>query len=305
MKKSVCVCSYNGEKYIEEQLNSIINQTKKVDEIILCDDNSSDNTVAVAKKVLELSEIEYKIFVNIPNKGVTKNFEFCCQQSTGEIIFFSDQDDVWMPDKVEKVCQIFEQNVDIQLVFSNAVLFDENDNFKDSCWKRFDFDKRYKLFKKNQFDCILKGWFVTGATMAVKRSLLVDCIPFNSKLLHDQILSFVASNYNTCYAINEKLIKYRQHSNQVVGAKKMSVNEQMNFKVDSNVEIEKLKILQKCINNQENIEKINDKCNFIKHRDELKNVNRFVRMFKCLTIFSQYKKFKTYPFKSYLKDVLL
>ena len=83
-----CICSYNGENYIAEQLNSIVNQTLKVDEIILSDDKSTDKTIEIAENILKNSGIDYKILINEKNQGVTKNFENSCSHATGDIIFF-------------------------------------------------------------------------------------------------------------------------------------------------------------------------------------------------------------------------
>ena len=81
MKISVCICSYNGENYIAEQLNSIVNQTLKVDEIILSDDKSTDKTIEIAENILKNSGIDYKILINEKNQGVTKNFENSCSHA--------------------------------------------------------------------------------------------------------------------------------------------------------------------------------------------------------------------------------
>ena len=83
------------------------------------------------------SGIDYKILINEKNQGVTKNFENSCSHATGDIIFFSDQDDIWMANKVERICNEFAHNENAQLVFSNAELFDENGVYKDTSWDRF------------------------------------------------------------------------------------------------------------------------------------------------------------------------
>lgn len=304
MKISVCICTYNGEEYIEEQVKSIINQTVCVDEIVLSDDNSTDNTIKKAETILKQSNINNVILKNEQNLGVTKNFEKACLAATGDIIFFSDQDDIWLQNKVERVIREFENNNQAQLVFSDAVLFDENGDLSESCWERFNFDSRDKVFNKNQMDCILKRWFVTGATMAVRRDLLEKCLPFKGQLLHDQILSFVACSSNSCCAINDKLIKYRQHSNQVVGAKKISLNDKIKLKVDNSAEINQLQALKQYIEDSSVKAKIDDKCDFLQTRSDYKKANKIARIFKYINLFPQYKKYKITPFKSYLKDVL-
>ena len=90
MKISVAMCTYNGDKYIEEQLNSIQKQTKKIDEIIICDDGSKDNTVEICERLLSKSNIEYKININKENLGFARNFYQAIRLCSGDIIFFCD-----------------------------------------------------------------------------------------------------------------------------------------------------------------------------------------------------------------------
>src|SRR5574344_1867255 len=123
---SVALCTYNGEKYIEEQLLSIIHQTEKVDEIVVCDDCSVDNTIKKVEHIaVEHPEITFNIKVNEQNLGVTKNFEKAIFLCKGDIVFLSDQDDVWNPNKVASIVQWFEKHPDKSTVFTNAILIDE------------------------------------------------------------------------------------------------------------------------------------------------------------------------------------
>ncbi len=309
MKISVCICSYNGENYIAEQLNSIVNQTLKVDEIILSDDKSTDKTIEIAENILKNSGIDYKILINEKNQGVTKNFENSCSHATGDIIFFSDQDDIWMVNKVERICNEFAHNENAQLVFSNAELFDENGVYKDTSWDRFGFKINDSIFKKSQLTYILGRWFVTGATMAAKKSLVNDCLPFNDKFLHDHILSFVACCHNAVFPVNEKLIKYRQHSNQVVGIiKKNSFSEKAKTRVNYDGAIESMELYRELVrqylNDNKALEIIEDKCAFLQKRKEYKRYNRFVRFFRCVMLLPKYKLYQVSPLGSFLKDVI-
>lgn len=109
MTTSVAVCTYNGEKYIEEQLNSIIQQSIKPNQIVISDDNSSDNTVEIAKEILEKSGINYIINVNKPNLGITENFDKAFSLCTGDIIFPSDQDNVWFENYIQEFLLAFQK----------------------------------------------------------------------------------------------------------------------------------------------------------------------------------------------------
>ena len=126
MKVSVAMCTYNGEKYIEEQLNSILHQTKKIDEIIICDDGSKDKTLEICNKILESSNVEYILKLNKNNLGFAKNFYQAIKLCSGDIIFFCDQDDIWKENKVDLMCQVFDNDPDTLLVFSNAYITNEN-----------------------------------------------------------------------------------------------------------------------------------------------------------------------------------
>ena len=107
MKLSVALCTYNGEKYIKEQLESILNQTVAIDEIIICDDRSNDKTTAIIEQFQAEYPDKISLHKNHANLGSTKNFEKSISICTGDYIFLSDQDDIWKANKVEKIIQYF------------------------------------------------------------------------------------------------------------------------------------------------------------------------------------------------------
>ena len=137
MNISVALCTFNGEKYIEKQLDSILNQSIKVNEIIVCDDHSVDTTISILDKYsLNYPEL-FKLHKNENNLRSNKNFEKAISLCTGDYIFLSDQDDLWREDKVEKTLNVFSKNPTAEGVFSNATLINDIDQllFKDiSLW---------------------------------------------------------------------------------------------------------------------------------------------------------------------------
>lgn len=142
MKVSIVVATYNGEKYLEEQLNSFVNQTIMPDEIVISDDNSSDSTVDICNKFKNRNSIEVKIFNNDNYHGVTGNFENAAKNATGDIVFFSDQDDVWYENKIEETLKAFQNHPKCIGVFSDVNCVDANLNklgatFNDGCWSGF------------------------------------------------------------------------------------------------------------------------------------------------------------------------
>lgn len=223
MRISVVICTYNGEMYIHEQIESIINQTLKPDEIILCDDSSKDATVNIAQRLLVNSGIQYKIEINNMTLGVVKNFEKAIGITTGDVIFLSDQDDVWCANKIELLFKEFEKNASAVMVFSDAFIVDEKRTKTGThLWETLDFS--FQQFKIRDFiEMLLNRCIVTGATMAVKRELYNVSIPFNSSWVHDGWMAIHAPLFGDVVAVNKPLIEYRQHKNNLIGAQKVDL----------------------------------------------------------------------------------
>ena len=120
MKVSIVLCSYNGEKYIEEQLDSLRVQTRPADEVMIFDDRSTDRTVKIVQDFIRKYELSgWSIEVNSENKGWKRNFMEGMQKASGDLIFPCDQDDVWMMNKIEKMSEIIEKNNNILLLTAN------------------------------------------------------------------------------------------------------------------------------------------------------------------------------------------
>lgn len=221
---SVALCTYNGEKFIKKQLDSILNQTLKVNEIVVCDDQSNDSTLAI----LETYKIKYpsifKIFINEVNLKSNKNFEKALSLTSGEYIFFSDQDDLWEPNKVAKTIHLFEKNKDIEGVFSNANLIDENDLIISetiSLWDTVGFFEKKLIKPINYLNFLMiNGNFVTGATLCISKKVKDFCLPFDTNQInffHDYWVALLLAERKSLTCINENLISYRVHSNQQIG----------------------------------------------------------------------------------------
>jgi glycosyltransferase involved in cell wall biosynthesis len=133
---SVAMCTYNGSRYLAEQLNSIIHQTMPPDEIVICDDCSKDDSVAIAKKILSNWKGKTQIVVNQKNLGFRKNFQKAINLCHGDIIFLSDQDDVWDLEKIQLMMYVFNTDPDVSLVFHDSQLVDSQLNMLyPSFWK--------------------------------------------------------------------------------------------------------------------------------------------------------------------------
>jgi glycosyltransferase involved in cell wall biosynthesis len=214
---SVALCTYNGEKYIADQLNSILDQTIPPKEIIISDDGSKDHTLEIVKKVLENSFVVYKIVENEEVHGVTSNFNNAISLCTEQIIFTSDQDDIWIKNKAEVILKIFQNNEKALLVFTNGELVNQNlQPLNCDIWKSIGISE--KIFEENRcFEYMLKRCFVVGATMAFKRELFLVNEKIPSSWLHDGWLTWKSIAKGAIVPCNKKLILYRQHGKNVVG----------------------------------------------------------------------------------------
>ena len=219
MRISVAVCTYNGEKYISKQIISILNQTLEADEIIICDDNSTDRTKEILTEFASKSS-SIKLVFNNENLGFVKNFEKAISLCTGDFIFLSDQDDIWYNNKVERFVKTFNENQECSYIFSDANTIDENGNSLDySLWKSVNFNKKkqQKFRAGKQKELLIYGNYITGATLAFRAEIKKLIIPFSDNFYHDHwiglLLGFID---NSGFFLNEKFVKYRIHSNQVI-----------------------------------------------------------------------------------------
>jgi glycosyltransferase involved in cell wall biosynthesis len=226
MKISVAFIVYNGAQYLRTQLDSILAQTYKVDEIIVCDDASSDNTKEILEEYKNKHPNLFFIHYNTENIGPTKNIEKAIQACTCELILLADQDDYWEAHKVETIIKYFEQNPTMNGVFTNGSLMNskgELDN-KYSLWDVMSFPYK-KIKSKTELNNSLKLYIntventVTGATLAIRNNLpfLKQPFPIIKNLVHDRWLAINLAEYNSLGILVEKLIRYRIHSAQAIG----------------------------------------------------------------------------------------
>ena len=208
---SVAMATYNGEKYLEQQLNSIFSQTVPVAEIIVCDDGSTDRTIDILESYSKTSPLTY--YQNEKKLGVAANFKkavsLCAKDN---YIAFSDQDDIWVPDKIAnalaKLSEI-EDGSTPALVYSDAVITDEAGSvLNDSLFNELGTDKF-----KHCLSTLLFGNFVLGCTMVINKSMRdhVAAIPDDVPLNHDAWLALIGFSFgNACFLPNAGVL-YRKH----------------------------------------------------------------------------------------------
>lgn len=224
-KVSVALCTHNGERFIEEQIKSILDQTRPVDEIVLSDDASIDRTVEIVKKSITghlLSHGTAPTLIVLNNSTplrVTKNFEQALFHTSGDLVALSDQDDVWHSNRIEKMVAMFESTKTL-FVFSNARQTDEegkslgHDLFTALAMSA----KERSLVEQGEaYKQFLRRNLATGATVMLRRSLVKAAAPFPDSWLHDEWLAMVAAAFDSVRMLDERLIDYRQHSGNQVG----------------------------------------------------------------------------------------
>lgn len=232
---SVAMASYNGEKYIGEQLDSIINQTYTNLEIVIVDDGSKDNTINIIKDYQTQYPFIF-LFINDTNKGVTKAFERAVVESKGVFIAFCDQDDIWMVNKIETlVNEIGEHDA----VYANSQLIDANGNSLGS-----DFNSIMKMQSYYSGTPFLLSNTVPGHAVLAKAGFLKNILPFPKELFFDLWIAFNAGGNNGIKFVDKVLVKYRQHESNTVGTsqstnKKQKKTAQQHF----DIKLQELKAL--------------------------------------------------------------
>ena len=228
-KISIVLCTFNGSKYLEEQLDSFISQVRQPDELIVCDDGSSDRTPEIIDLFYRKAPFSVKLIVNSNKLGIAKNFESAIQLCSGDLIALSDQDDVWYPQKIELCEHIFSTNCNIGAVFSNADVTDEALHpLNYDMWQKAAFTSREKKKVLNgmALEVLLKHYIVTGATLIFRADFKQIVLPIPRLWFHDAWIALLIASISELSFVNEPLMKYRQHSaNQLGGVKKNALKQ--------------------------------------------------------------------------------
>jgi len=223
VKISVAMCTYNGAEFLSAQLQSIIMQSRPPDEIIICDDRSTDDTQTLLEKFAADSRVPVTLHSNDQNLGSVKNFERAISLCTGDVIALSDQDDVWRNDKLQLIEDAFNQSPAAGLVFSDAAIVDEVlTPLNRRMWDEVGFDahKRKLVRTGRALEVLITGWTVTGATMAFRSSFVKLSLPIPDEIamIHDGWIALTIAAVANVVALDEPLIQYRQHALQQIGA---------------------------------------------------------------------------------------
>jgi len=220
---SIAMCTYNSSLYAGEQLESIATQLRLPAELVICDDGSGDETPQILEKFRKEAPFDVRVYKNVANLGVAKNFEQAISLCSGDIIALADCDDIWRRDKLQWICGVLDEHPEAGYAFSDGELIGpDGTSLGGRMWDRPPLRQLQRGFPPEAQVCsLLQLPMITGATMAMRSSLKRFALPIAKYWIHDYWISLVAA-FVGCYgiAIKEPLLKYRAHASQTIGLHK-------------------------------------------------------------------------------------
>lgn len=214
MKICITLATYNGEKYLAQMLDSLVAQTRPADVIIAVDDGSKDNTCEILESYKDRLPLEITKFEK--NRGHRASFSTALEKARelladGDLIFLADQDDIWLPNKLEVMSQ---KMGDSSMIFGDAEIIDGDGVVTESSWR-----KKAEIVEQLSQQALLTGYTnVTGCMVAFKAGLLKTALPIPQDVpVHDQWITLCATAENGYRAIADKVIQYRIHGNNAIG----------------------------------------------------------------------------------------
>lgn len=273
---SVAMTTYNGEKYIRKQIESILNQSMKVDEIIVCDDGSTDKTVEILK------EYPVTVYQNEKNLGYRLNFKKAMSLCTHEYTFLCDQDDIWEPDKVKIMIEIMQKNPNIHVLASSFLYIDSKDDpiymKQKKNWSNNNlYPKPVKLgaLVPVSFDEYLPMNYFQGCSLVLDKwikNLVLN--NFDTRLPHDWLISMIASSYQGMFFLNKPLFKYRLHDKNSIGVEYLTQSTSEHIQKASSSKLRMQNSLNALIV-LEDIKEINSSF-YLSREEEFKELKRFL-----------------------------
>jgi glycosyltransferase involved in cell wall biosynthesis len=235
---AVALCTRNGEAYIAEQLRSILTQSYQPRQLVLSDDASTDGTLALATSIVEefnaahpASPLELVVIRNHAALGIAANFAQAIETCTCELIALSDQDDVWAPDRLERVVAQFVSRPKLTLLHSDARLVDaEGAPLGHSLFETLGVTPRERksIAAGKAMKVLVRRNLVTGATTVFRRELVEKAMPIPIGWIHDEWLGIMAAALGLVDADPHQLVDYRQHGNNQIGAKRLGLKGKIN-----------------------------------------------------------------------------
>jgi glycosyltransferase involved in cell wall biosynthesis len=203
---SIALCTYNGADNLEAQLDTLVNQTYEIKEIIIVDDCSSDSTLQIIERYQRNFPF-VKVFKNEFNLGYIKNFERAISFCSGEYIALADQDDIWHLDKIKLMVDNIGQHA---LIYHDSQFVDERGNLLPK-----KLSEVLKMYEGNQPHFFIFNNCISGHSLLFNRRLLKDVIPFDKRYFHDKYISLIASERGGIKYLDYPLVRYRQHAGSI------------------------------------------------------------------------------------------
>lgn len=233
MAISVALCTHNGARFVERQIESILTQTLLPTEIVVSDDASTDGTVEIIERTIAAWWAEGRepplalhVLRNERPLGVTANFEQALTACTGDLVALSDQDDVWAPQKLQHVSDAFARMHGLLLAGTDARIVDESGRPSGSTlWQTLYVGETElkDVHEGRAVATLMRRNIVTGATVVVRRQLIERSVPFPAEWVHDEWLAVVAAMTGEIDLLSETLIDYRQHDSNQIGARTLGL----------------------------------------------------------------------------------
>lgn len=224
---SVAIATYRGEVYLGEQLASIAAQTRLPDEVVIVDDASDDGTAAIAEAWAAEQSFAVRVEANTSNRGVAETFGRAVEAVTGDVIVLADQDDVWLPHRLEAVDEAFSTQPGLGLAFADAVLVDcAGEELGETLWQSLGLDgARRDALLRNPFRALVRRSDLTGATMAFSAGLRDLVLPIPRLWVHDGWIAILVAAVAPSLALSRPAIRYRQHGGNLIGAGSTSLGD--------------------------------------------------------------------------------
>jgi glycosyl transferase family 2 len=217
---SVALCTYQGEEFLQEQLDSIAGQLRVPNEVVVCDDGSKDGTLEILDRFRRQAPFPVRLYVNDERLGPAKNFERAIERCEGELIFLSDQDDVWHPQKLSTLVPILSARPHVGAVFCDADVVDERlAPLGYSVWDflRFRGPLKRRFSRGQALEVLLKYNVIAGMTLGFRSHFRELILPIPAQGFYDVWIPLLIAAVADVSMVPRRLIKYRQHQGQAVG----------------------------------------------------------------------------------------
>jgi glycosyltransferase involved in cell wall biosynthesis len=218
---SVALCTFEGARFLEAQLESLASQSRLPDELVACDDGSRDGTASILEAFARRAPFPVRVVVNNATLGSTANFEKAIGLCSGDLIATCDQDDAWMPEKIARTLAVFAEDPRLGLVFTDAEVVGENlSPLGHRLWDAVGFGPglRRLVREDRAFEALLRQWIVTGATMTFRAAHRALVLPIPRAWVHDAWIALLVAAVVPLGLLEEPTIRYRQHGAQQFGA---------------------------------------------------------------------------------------